>query len=50
MQLPDADRADADARALEQPTGSRAIRGPTAFVLGLMLLTAVGAIVRSCLA
>ena len=35
------------AEPLESPTGSRAVRGPTAFVIGLVIALATAAIVRS---
>lgn len=35
------------AAPLESPTGSRAVRGPTAFVLGLVIALATASIVRS---
>jgi hypothetical protein len=34
---------------LERPTGSRGVRGPTAFVLGAMSLIAIAAMVRTLL-
>lgn len=34
--------------ALEPPTGKRAVRGPTWFVLGAMIVVALAAIVRTC--
>ncbi len=41
---------DAAAAPLEAPTGRFAVRGPTAFVLGLMLAVALASILRTCLA
>jgi hypothetical protein len=35
---------------LEPPTGRRRVRGPTLFVLGLLMAVAVAAIARTCLA
>jgi len=35
------------AAPLESPTGSRAVRGPTAFILGLVIALASASIVRS---
>ncbi len=34
--------------SLEPPTGKRAVRGPTLFVLGLVIAVALAAIVRTC--
>jgi len=34
---------------LEPPTGQRRVRGPTLFVLGLVMATALAAILRTCL-
>ena len=34
--------------SLEPPTGKRAVRGPTWFVLGVMIAVAVFAVVRTC--
>lgn len=35
------------AQPLESPTGTRAVRGPTAFVIGLVIALATASIVRS---
>jgi len=35
-------------RGLEAPTGTRRVRGPTLFVLGLAIAVAGAAIVRTC--
>ena len=34
--------------SLEPPTGRRGVRGPTAFVLAILIVVAVVSIVRSC--
>jgi len=38
----------AEPAGLEPPTGRRAVRGPTAFVLGMMMLVALVTLVRVC--
>jgi hypothetical protein len=35
-------------QGLEPPTGRRAVRGPTWFVLGIAILVAIAAIIRTC--
>jgi len=44
----EADHGHGQAAPLEAPTGSHRVRGPTAFVLGVMLLIAITVIVRTC--
>ncbi len=38
-----------EVQGLEAPTGTRRVRGPTLFVLGLVIAVAGAAIVRTCL-
>lgn len=35
--------------SLEPPTGTRRVRGPTLFVLGVLMAVALAAIARTCL-
>jgi|GEM_PF-3943971 len=38
----------AKVEGIEPPTGTRRVRGPTLFVLGLVIVVAGAAIVRTC--